>query len=355
MIERRKGEQYDLAVAEAFAAGNAGWDDIELVHDALPAVDASEIDVTGTLMGRSLRLPLVIAGMTGGHARALDVNRALAVAAEELGIAIGVGSQRAALRDPALEPTYAVIRAEAPTAFIIGNIGISQLIDQAREPALTRREIERALAMVKADALAIHLNFLEESVQPEGQTRARGIAAALQELARWSPVPIIAKETGAGISRSVAERLRDLGIAGIDVGGLGGTSFAAIEARRAEAAGDTARAGLGKRFATWGVPTSVSVLAVAGCGIETIATGGVRSGFEAAKALALGAAVVGVGRPLLLAATEGPASITRWVKQFELELRTATFLSGTARARDLRQVRRVIRGATRDWIDQLSY
>src|SRR5205814_8790539 len=331
-IARRKGEHLKLAAeADVETRTPAGWDDVQIVHDALPDLDATDVDLGTSFLGRKLALPLVISGMTGGHGRALAVNELLARVAEKHGIAMGVGSQRAAIRDPLLAPTYSVVREAAPHAFVIANVGISQLVKQDREAALGARDIAQIVSMVRADALAVHLNYLEESVQPEGQTRARGALAAIAALARRSRVPIIAKETGAGITRDVALRLRRAGVKAIDVGGVGGTSFAAVEALRAAAQSDTARMSLGNRFRDWGVPTAVAVAGVAAVGLPVIATGGVRSGLDAAKALALGATVVGVGRPLLQAALRGEEAVDQWIAEFELELRTAVFLSGARR------------------------
>ena len=355
-IGRRKAEHLRVAAEEDIETRSAaGWADVHIPHDALPAVDAAEVDLRVTLLGHRLRLPLVIAGMTGGHAAASEVNRVLARAAGRHGLAIGVGSQRAALRDPSLAGTYRVVRDEAPTAFVIANVGVSQLVAQDAEPPLTAREVRTLVEMIGADALALHLNFLEESVQPEGQTRARGAATAIRALVQRSPVPIIAKETGAGISRDTALRLRALGVRAIDVGGLGGTSFAAIEGYRAAQRGDIARAQLGTSFREWGIPSAVSVAGCVASRLPVIATGGVRSGLDAAKALALGATAVGVGRPLLQAALDGEAAVDAWVAQFELELRTATFLAGVARARDQGRRPIVVTGTTGEWLDQLGY
>ena len=356
-IARRKSEHMQLATerADVESTTSAGWEDVQIVHAALPTIDAADVDLSVRFLGRKLRLPLVIAGMTGGHPQALALNGLLARVAEREGIAIGVGSQRAAVRDPSLAPTYAVVRELAPRAFVIGNVGISQLIPRKDDAPLTAKDIQRIVKMVRANALALHLNYLEESVQPEGQTRARGSAAAIRRLVSRSPVPIIAKETGSGISRDVARRLRALGVKAIDVGGVGGTSFAAIEAVRAEARGDALRAGLGQRFRDWGIPTAVSVVGASAAKIPVIATGGVRSGLDAAKALALGATLVGVGRPLLQAALRGEDAVNAWIDAFELELRTAVFLSGQSRAADLRNASLVVTGSTRSWLDQLGY
>ena len=355
-IERRKAEHLRIAAEEDIETRRApGWDDVHLVHDALPATDAARIDLSARFLSHTLALPLVIAGMTGGHAGAEQVNLTLAEAAARHGLGIGVGSQRAALRDPSLRRTYAVVRERAPKAFVIANVGISQLVAQDDGAPLGAKDIRTLIEMVGADAIALHLNYLEESVQPEGQTRATGLDTAIRRLVRHSAVPVIAKETGAGISGAVATRLRSLGVKAIDVGGVGGTSFAAIEALRAQDRGDAARAGLGQIFRDWGLPSAVAVVGSARSRLPIIATGGVRSGLDAAKALALGATVVGVGRPLLQAALDGPAAVDEWVGQFALALRTATFLSGVTRSRDLSKRAPVITGDTREWIAQLGY
>src|SRR5207253_1933143 len=271
-IERRKAEHLRIAAEEDVETTRApGWDDVHLVHDALPAPDAAKIDLSPRLLGHDLALPLVIAGMTGGHSGAERVNATLADAAARHGLGMGVGSQRAALRDPSLRQTYAIVRDRAPHAFVIANVGISQLVAQDDGVPLSAKDIRALVEMVRANAIALHLNYLEESVQPEGQTRATGLDAAIRRLVRQSSVPVIA-------------------------------------------------------------------------------TGGVRSGLDAAKALALGATVVAVGRPLLQAALEGAEAVDRWITQFALELRTATFLSGARRARDLALRPPVVTGDTRDWI-----
>jgi isopentenyl-diphosphate delta-isomerase len=323
-----------------------------LVHQALPSIDAQDIDVTTNLLGRRLSLPLIIAGMTGGHTGAVEINRLLANAAEKVGIAIGVGSQRAALEHPELTPSYSVIREEAPTAFVIGNIGISQLIDYL-DDGLIDRHVKTLVDMVGADALAVHLNFLEEVVQPEGQTRAHGALAVLAAFVEASPVPVIAKETGGGLSFETARTLRDVGVSVLDVGGRGGTSFAAIEAERSRVRGDVRRSDLGAELATWGIPTAVSVRACADV-LPTIAVGGVRSGVDAAKSIALGAVAAGVGRPLLLAATEGEDAVLRWLDGFQLQLRMAMFLVGAHQVSDLATSSRVVLGTTGEWFRQLT-
>lgn len=354
-IGRRKSDHIQLAASDEHQSRvGPGWADITLVHDALPAASAADVDLSVELLGRRLRLPIVIAGMTGGHEDARHINGVLGRVATEAGIAMGVGSQRAALRDPALESTYAVARERGPDAMLFGNVGVSQLLDQDDGPGLSASDLQRAVEMIDAAALVVHLNFLEESVQPEGQTRADGELEAIRRVVDAVDVPVILKETGAGISRSVAMRARDAGVAAIDVGGLGGTSFASIEAVRAAQAGDRVRARLGATFGTWGIPTAASVAGCAGV-LPVIATGGVRTGLDAAKAVALGATVVGVGRPMLQAAMIGEDAAMDWIEAFERELRTAVFLTGGRRLGDLAATPRVIGGQLAEWLRQLDY
>jgi isopentenyl-diphosphate delta-isomerase len=331
-----------------------GWADIHLVHQALPAADLSAIDLSTEFLGHTLRAPLAIAAMTGGHRGAGEVNARLARAAERFGLAMGLGSQRAALRNPGLARTYAVARDVAPHAFLIANVGAAQLVPQDSGPPLTPLQLSGAVAMIGANALAIHLNFLEETVQPEGDRRVTGLREAIAGAIASLRVPVIAKETGAGISQRTALELRGLGFRAIDLGGVGGTSFAAIETARAAAQGDFRRATLGKVYADWGIPTAVSIVAAGAAGLPLVATGGVRSGLDAAKAIALGASLVGVGRPLLSAALKGDAAVEAWVAQFLEELRVAIFLSGGRCVTDLRSAPRVVLGDTRRWIEDIG-
>jgi isopentenyl-diphosphate delta-isomerase len=355
LIEQRKADHLRLsATGDVEASTPAGWNDVRLVHEALPEVDFDEIDLRAEFLGHRLAAPLLIAGMTGGHSTAREVNAVLARAAERHGLAMGVGSQRAALRRSELASTYAVVREHAPTAFLIGNVGAPQLIGQGDAPPLRVDEIQAAIDMIRADALAIHLNVLQESVQPEGDRNARGGAEAIRQVVRQVGVPVVGKETGAGLSRRTALRLRTLGLKALDVGGLGGTSFAAVEGLRAEAQGESASQRLGAVFRDWGIPTPVSVIAALAAGLPIIATGGIRTGLDAAKAVVLGATLVGVARPLLQAALQGDAAVDVWITQFLNELRTTLFLTGSEDLAALRGKPRVISGPTRDWIAQLT-
>jgi isopentenyl-diphosphate delta-isomerase len=356
LIERRKADHLRLSAAgDVDALRGPGWDEIRLVHEALPELDRCDVRLETSFLGKKLRAPLLIAGMTGGHSTAHAVNAVLARAAERHGLAIGVGSQRAALRRSELAYTYTVVREQAPSALVVANVGAPQLIAQGETPALGMDDVQAAIDMLRADALAVHLNFLQESVQPEGERFAAGCSAAIREVSRRVAVPVIAKETGAGLSRSTALRLAELGVKALDVGGVGGTSFAAVEGLRASAQGDTRSERLGEVLRDWGIPTPVSVVGAAASGLPLVATGGIRTGLDAAKALALGASLVGVARPLLQAALSGDAAVDAWIGQFLDELSTVLFLTGSADARALREKPRVISGVTQDWIAQLGY
>lgn len=356
-VERRKGEHLTLAAeGDVGARRGPGWSDIHFVHESLPATDYAAVDLSTSFLGRRLKAPLVIAGMTGGHARAAEVNAILARAAERHGIAMGVGSQRAAANRADLVPTYSIARQEAPTAFLIGNVGAPQLIPQGHAPPLGIDRIRDLLESVRADALAIHLNYLQEAVQPEGDRQARGLLPRVAVVAAEIGRPVIAKETGAGLSRRAAIALARAGVSALDVGGKGGTSFAAVESLRARAQGDESAATIGETLRDWGIPTPVSVVACAPAAVPVIATGGVRTGLDAAKALALGATLVGVARPLLQASLEGgDAAVDRWITTFLSELRACVFLSGVSTAAELSTVPLVVLGDTRAWLERLGY
>jgi isopentenyl-diphosphate delta-isomerase len=354
-ITARKAEHLRVTAERDVDSGTAaGWQDVRLLHRALPEIDLADVDLSVGFLGRRLALPLCISGMTGGHPAALEVNARLARAAQRYGLAMGVGSQRAALGAPKLAGTYAVARQAAPDALLIANIGAPQLIPQGAAPAIGRAEIESLIDMISADALAVHLNFVQETVQTEGDERARGCLAAIAALTAGLNLPVIAKETGSGLDRQSAERLARAGVAALDVGGLGGTSFAAVEAHRAAAAGDRRRAQLGELYRDWGIPTAVAVLLARSTGLPLIATGGVRNGLDAARALALGASLVGVARPLLACAVQGDEAVAEWIEQFTVGLRAALFLTGSRTPAELRQRPTVILGQTRLWLDQLT-
>lgn len=357
-IKQRKAEHVSAALQHDVSAPQAAsWADVRLVHRALPEVDLDQIDTSVDFLGRRLRAPVFVSSLTGGHPDVAVINERLAMVAEQYGLAMGVGSQRAAIVNPALAETYAIVRAKAPGAFLIANVGAPQLIAQRRHSAFTLDEVRRAVEMIRADALALHLNYLQEAAQPEGDRQARGALAALAAVAAQIGVPVIAKETGAGISFEQARALAAAGASAIDVGGAGGSSMAAMETVRAEDRGDARTAGIGRLFRDWGIPTPIAVVeSTQGApGLPIIATGGVRSGLDAARALALGATLVGVGFPFLKAASEGLDAVRAFLDTFLAELAVAMQLAGAADITALRSVPVVVTGPTREWLELRNF
>ena len=349
LIERRKSDHIEICANADLGAGYSYWDDVKLVHNALPEVDLDDIDTSTTLFGRKLGAPIVISAITGGYGKAEEINATLASAAEHFGLGMGVGSQRAALENPELACTYSVIK-EFEVPLRIANLGVPQLVRQGLRVPLTVEDGRAAMEMVDAHILAIHLNYLQEVVQPEGDTRARGGLKALEAFA--SSMPVMAKETGAGISRNVAVRLKRAGVRGIDVGGLGGTSFSAVEYYRARSAGDSTRANIGQTFWDWGVPTPVSVV-LASVGLPVVATGGVRSGLDVARAVAVGASSAGLAGRLLPAALSGEDVLAAELGTIIQELKAAMFLVGARSIEELGASNARVTGRSREWLDNV--
>jgi isopentenyl-diphosphate delta-isomerase len=292
-------------------------------------MDKADVDLATTFLGRKLAAPIQITGMTGGAKKAKEFNARLAAAAAEHQVAMGVGSQRAALENPKLAETYSVIL-EHEVPLRVANLGLPQLVLWGDEAADRAKE---AVAMVEAHALAIHLNYLQEAVQPEGDTVAKGGLAAIARVAKALKVPVVAKETGAGIDGRAASALVRAGAKAIDVGGLGGTSFAAVEHWRALDQKDEAKARLGKTFWDWGTPTPECVASVRAAlpEVPLVATGGLRTGLDAGRALALGADVAGFAGHLFRAAANGPDAASRELAALQEELKTTLFLVGATR------------------------
>jgi isopentenyl-diphosphate delta-isomerase len=350
LIERRKGDHVEIVASEDLSQNYVYWDDIKLVHNPLPEVDLEEIDTSVTLFGRRLKAPLVISAMTGGYGKAEEINRSLASVAEEFGIGMGVGSQRAALENPEVARTYSVIK-EFEIPLRIGNLGVPQLIKQGLTAPLGIEEGKAAMEMVNAHMLAVHLNYLQEIVQPEGDTKSRGGLKALEKFA--AALPVIAKETGAGMPRETALKLKRAKVRGIDVGGLGGTSFSAVEYYRAKSVGDSSRVNIGKTFWDWGIPTPVAVV-VANVGLPVIATGGLRSGLDVARAISIGASSAGMAGRLLPAALEGKEALTIELRTIIDELKAAMFLVGAKDLKELAATKAIVTGRSKEWLDQLA-
>lgn len=325
---------------------STGFDDTSLVHNALPELDHEEVDLTCELFGHKLAAPVIIESMTGGTPIAAKINATLGKIAEELQIPMGVGSQRAAIDDPKLAYTFQVARENAPTAPILANLGCPQIV---KEDGIERAKA--AVEMIKADALLIHLNALQESVQFEGQTRFKGALGRIRELASTLSVPVLVKETGAGISRETAVSVERAGVKGIDVAGLGGTSWAAVEYHRAREKHRTRQAHLGLAFWDWGIPTAASIVEVArSTKVKIIASGGVRNGLHIAKAIALGAHYGGLAMPVLKSVSKSHKEAKENLLSVIDELRTAMFLTGSKNLDQLHKCPIVITGRTREWL-----
>jgi isopentenyl-diphosphate Delta-isomerase len=341
-ISDRKRSHLDVCEQGAveYAGKTTLLEEVDLVHDALPELAVDEVDVGVELLEKALRAPLLITGMTGGTAEASSINRDLAAVAEEYGIAFGLGSQRAMQRRPELAYTFEV-RAHAPTTLVLANLGIVQAAP------LPTDDVTRLVRGVGADALCVHLNPAQELIQPGGDRDFRGGLAAIARLVRELPVPLVVKETGCGISRSVAERLRGAGVRMVDVSGAGGTSWVKVEAIRADEGGQA----LGQVFADWGVPTAAAVLGARDLGLPCIASGGIRTGLDVAKVIALGARVAGVALPVFRAYREGGlAAARRFIERLTTELRTAMVLTGSRNIDELGRVRTVLGPRLRAWV-----
>ncbi|KYK27001.1 isopentenyl pyrophosphate isomerase [Thermoplasmatales archaeon SG8-52-1] len=326
--ESRKEEHVRVSLEKDVSYEHNYWDDVRLIHNALPELNKNDIDFSSKLFGKKLGAPLIIAGMTGGYEKAKKINENLAASAEKYQIGMGVGSQRAGLEKPELKDTYNVIKNyDIPLRFT--NIGASQLAIWDFKKTLDNAE--KMIDMIDANVFTICLNFLQEAVQYEGETNAKGCLDAIEKLADNLSIPVIVKESGAGISFNVAEQLSKTNIAGIDVGGAGGTSFAAIEHYRAKMKNDKLHERGGKVFWNWGIPTPTSILEVGEATnwkLPIIATGGIRNGLDAAKAFALGANCAGIAHVLLAPATISKDKTMSEIDAIIKEIRATMFLVG---------------------------
>jgi isopentenyl-diphosphate delta-isomerase len=346
-IAKRKADHLDVA-----ASGRADFrattllEHVHLVHQALPELAHAEIDLATRLLGKELRAPLVITGMTGGTAEAAAINRDLARAAQAAGVAFGVGSQRAMAEHPELEPSYQV-RDVAPDVVLLGNLGGVQALAMGPD-----RVVELA-RQIGADAIAIHLNPGQEMIQANGDRDFRGVRDAIARLVERSSLPIVVKETGCGLSVEAARALASIGVETVDVSGAGGTSWVAVEAERAAA--NSSASALGNELREWGIPTAVSVVACVRAGHTVIASGGMRSGFDVARALALGARVGGMAAPFLRAHRAGGFdAVTLELQRIIDAIRTVCLLTGSASAAALAQAPRHLGAPLRSFLEDLK-
>ncbi len=334
-ITKRKDEHIRINLEkDVRSALTTGLERYQFIHEALPEINLEEVDTRFELFRRALSAPVLISSMTGGTAEAGEINARLAEAAQELGVAMGVGSQRAALEQPEQAATFKVRKA-APDILLFANLGAIQLnngygLDQCR----------RAVEMIEADALYLHLNPLQEAVQPGGNTNYAMLAKKIEKVAAKLDVPVIAKEVGWGISKRTARLLADCGVAAIDVAGAGGTSWSQVEMHRAP---DEFTRDLAATFIGWGIPTADSILNVreAAPGLKIFASGGIRDGLDIAKSLALGASLGGMAGNFLKAAAISTDRVVETGKLIIQQLRVSMFATGAGTLKDLNEERLV--------------
>jgi isopentenyl-diphosphate delta-isomerase len=332
-IESRKADHIRINLEEQVNSGlTTGLEKFSFEHRALPELNLDQVNLQQTLFGKTLQAPLLISSMTGGTPEAAQINRYLAEAAQEAGIAMGLGSQRAAIENPALESTFDV-RKYAPDILLFANLGAVQLnysygIDQCL----------RAVDMAKADGLVLHLNALQEALQPEGDVNFSGLAKKIARICKLLPVPVMVKEVGWGFSEADIRLLRETGVAGIDVAGAGGTSWSQVEMHRATSEADRR---LASAFINWGIPTSEAILNVRRVAPELIvfASGGLRNGLDVAKCIALGASLGGLAGPFLKAANESSSKVLETILAIKKEIQICMFAAGAGNLDQLRQTR----------------
>lgn len=342
-IGARKADHLDLCESDqvGFRSTTTLLECLTLLHQSLPELSAREVSTEIELLGRRLRAPIVIAAMTGGHERAATINRSLATIAQEYGCGFGLGSQRAMQRDPAMEWTYHV-REWAPDVLLLGNIGVVQAGET------TTSDLATLVRDVGADALCVHLNPAMELIQSDGDRDFRGCVQTIERLCHELPFPVVVKETGNGLSPQTIAKLVQAGVRYVDTSGAGGTSWVGVETLRAEGVGRST----GELLWDWGIPTAPSIHYAASASLTTIATGGIRSGLDVARAIALGARAAGIARPLLQALSDqGEDGVRRYLDEVVHELRSVMLLTGTRTTENLRHAPRIISGELEKWMD----
>lgn len=342
LIKQRKKDGIEIPLNKNVQAKTTSTylEHVRLVHSALPELDYDDIDTSTNFLGHRFSAPIIIDSMTGGTDEATVINGRLGELAEKYGFGMGLGSQRAGLKSEELAATYSIARKNAPNAFLIANIGGAQLAK-----GLTTEEARSIVRMIRANALVIHLNPLQELVQPEGEPRYKGVLDRISDLAKTIDVPVIVKEVGAGISREVAIRLEMAGVSAINVAGSGGTSWAGVEKHRAETAKDKLKTHLGEMFWDWGIPTAVSLLEVKrSVNLPLIASGGLRNGLEIAKCLVLGASMAAMAYPFLRAAAHSRDSAFAFADTLLSELKSTMFLVGANSVAALASSRYILTG-----------
>lgn len=348
IIKQRKREGIEIPLNNDVQAKTTSTylEYVKLIHNALPELDYDEIDISTNFLKRKFSAPLIIDSMTGGAPEAARINGRLGELAEKYGFAMGLGSQRAGLESKQLAETYSIARKNAPSAFLIANIGGAQLAK-----GLTIENIKKIIDMIQADALVIHLNPLQELIQPEGEPKYKGVFSKISEISGDLDVPVIVKEVGAGISKEVAVKLEVAGVSAINVAGAGGTSWAGVEKLRAEASNNDLKTHLGEIFWDWGIPTAASLIEVKKTvKVPIIASGGLRNGMEMAKCIVLGASMCAMAYPFLLKAAESKEQLFNFADTVIAELKSTMFLIGAMNLSVLKSSRYILTGPLADQV-----
>ncbi len=346
IIEDRKKEAIDITLQDNVQSQFSGmFEYVHIFHNALPEINMDEIDTTCSFLERKFSSPILIDCMTGGTNAAYKINSRLAEAACEFDLPLGIGSQRAGLKSKSMAKTYSIMRKKAPDAFIMGNIGGAQLAEGLDLP-----QIRNIIEMIDANALAIHLNPLQELIQPEGEPNFRGVLKKIKEISQDIGIPIIVKEVGSGISADVAKRLERNGVSAINVSGLGGTSWAGVEKIRAQKVQSKTKSHLGTLFWNWGIPTAASLInAKKSIKLPLISSGGLRNGLDVAKSLVLGATLCGFAHPMLTHSAKSYSSLQNYIETLNIELRSTMFLLGCKNIQQLSNTKYVISEPLRTW------
>ncbi|ADC69977.1 isopentenyl-diphosphate delta-isomerase, type 2 [Methanocaldococcus sp. FS406-22] len=324
-------------------------EDIELIHKGTCGINFNDIETEIKLFGKKLAAPIIVSGMTGGHSKAKEINKNIAKAVEELGLGMGVGSQRAAIVNDNLVDTYSIVR-DYTNNLVIGNLGaVNFIVDNWDEEV-----IDKAVEMIDADAMAIHFNPLQEIIQPEGDLNFKNIYKLKELISNYKKnyknIPFIAKQVGEGFSKEDAVILKDIGFDAIDVQGSGGTSWAKVEIYRVK---DEELKNLAEKFANWGIPTAASIFEVKSIynGI-VIGSGGIRSGLDIAKCIAIGCDCCSISLPILKAALKGWEEVVKVLESYIKELKIAMFLVGVENIDELKKTPYIVKGTLKDWISQ---
>lgn len=335
--EQRKKDHLRTCLENDVETHGTSFEDVLLVNNSLPELSLEEIDTKAIFFGKKLGLPLTIAAITGGTEEARQINKDLAEVAEKKGIGFSLGSQRAMIENPKLKETY-YVRDVAPSVLLFGNVGAYQI------KSFGAQKVESALSYIEADALCVHINSSQEMFQKEGDVNFKGVMDSLRALCKELKYPVVGKEVGFGVSREVSLKLKEVGVKAIDVGGSGGTNWITVDALI------SGRDFSG--FSDWGIPTPISVLE-SKVGLPIIATGGIRSGLDIAKSIALGADICGIALPFLkILKKDGKEGVEKYIDRLKEELKIAMILTGSKNIEDLKKAKYILTGKVRDWVEQ---